>query len=394
MRRKVYLKNNFNYKPILIFLCIIFVFNIFSTEILIALPGEILEIVAPEEVNEEEYFSISVMDPEIVEDSPWLIDVIIEFNGDFYQIDETAEVMIQAPQVNQDTNYIIMASKEGYKTENKTIIVLNTEIKELVISHDDFVVDAGERFSVTITENNKDGDPVEGVLIAIQSYGQSAITDDNGRAWLTAPEDWEKITIIASKNGYENGQAQMEVNIPPTLLDLIIRNRYFTILLGTIILIFAILFVNLKQRISIDSRAKEISKDKIDEKYISEDKSNKQEKKPESYYYEKDTIRINPNKESKVEEIRITRPQKEKKVIPVTSEEDKTEKIIKKKERHMQNYDWFEGTDDLRYEIDKITGEVDEKGRDKWFEGTDHLKDKINKKMKKKDKNTNEKNLK
>ncbi len=393
MRRKVHLKNIFNYKPILIFLFFLFIINIFATELLIAAPGEKLEIVASEEVNEEEYFSISVMDPEIEEDSPWLIDVIIEFNGDFYQINETAEVMIQAPQVNQDTNYIIKASKEGYTTENKTIIVRNTEIKVLVISHDDFVVDAGERFSVTITEDNQDGDPVVGVMIAIQSYGQSALTDDNGRAWLTAPEDWEKITILASKDGYVNGQAQMEVNIPPTILDLIIRNRYFTILLGTIILIFAILFVNLKQRISIDSRAKEISKDKIDEKYISENKSNKQEKKPESYYYEKDTIRINPNRESKIEEIRITRPQKEKKVIPIITEEDKTEKIIKKKERQMHDYDWFEGTDNLRYEIDKITGKIDEKGRDKWFEGIDHHKEKINKKMKKKDKNTNEKNF-
>ncbi len=391
MRRNNYLKIRLSYKHILIFLLLMVPINIIATETIIAAPGEILEIVALDEVNEEEFFSISVMDPEILEESPWLIDLIIEFNGEIYKINETAEVIIQAPEVNQDTNYIINASKEGYNPTNKTILIRDTEIKSLVISHDDFVVDAGERFSVTITENDKNGDPVDGVRIAIQSFGQSAFTDDNGRAWLTAPDDWEKITILASKDGYINGQIQMEVNIPPTLLELIIRNRYFTILIGTIILICAILFVNLKQRVSIDSRVKEISKDKIDKKYKSKSDTNKTEKKPESYYYEKDTIRIQPNKESKVEEIRITRPLKEKEVIPVVSKEDKAEKVIKKKEIQKQrNYDWFEGTDDVRYEIDKLTGEVDEEGLDKWFEGVDHHKDKIYKKMKKKDKKENE----
>jgi hypothetical protein len=350
-----------------------------------AAPGDLLEIVVLDEVKEEELFSISVMDPEITEESPWLIDVEIEFNDIIYNINETAEVMVKAPQVDEDTNFIIKASKEGYITTNKSILILDTEIKTLVISHDDFVVDAGERFSVTITENDKNGDPVVGVNIAIQSFGQSSLTDDNGRAWLTAPENREKITLLATKDGYENGQAQIEVNIPPTLLDLIIRNRYFTIVMGTIILICAILFVNFKQRYSIDSRTKEIAKDKIDEKYKTKNGTEKPEKS-ESYYYDKDNIRVKQEKESKVEEIRITRPKKEKEVVPVVTKGDETEKIIKKKELKKRDYDWFEGTDDVRYEIDKLTGEIDEEGLDKWFEGVDLHKDKIFKKMKKKDK--------
>jgi len=388
MRRKIYLITRFNFNNILFFLCLILTINVFFSENIFAAEGDNLEIVAPDEIYEEEYFSVSVMDPDILEESPWLIDVIIEFNGYLYQINETAEVEIQAPFVNQDTNYIIKAFKEGYQTTNKTIIVRNTEIKVLFISHDDFVVDAGERFSVTITENDKNGDPVVGVRIAIQSFGQPAFTDDNGRAWLTAPEEWEKITILASKDGYVNGQVQMEVNIPPTLFDFIIRNRYFTIFIGTIILIFVILFVNLRQRLSITSRAKEISKDKLDNKYESELGLNKPKENPESYYYEKENIRVKPDNDSKVEEIRITRPYKEKEVVPVESKKDETEKIIDKKRRQKRDYDWFEGTDDLRYEIDRITGEIDEEGIDKWFEGVDHHKDKITKKMKKKDKNT------
>ena len=54
---------------------------------------------------------------------------------------------------------------------------------------------------------------------------------------------------------------------------------------------------------------------------------------------------------------------------------------------HTHEYDWFEGTDDIRYEIDKLTGKIDEKHMDKWFEGVDDLKKKIDEKVKKRDKN-------
>ncbi len=53
--------------------------------------------------------------------------------------------------------------------------------------------------------------------------------------------------------------------------------------------------------------------------------------------------------------------------------------------------DWFKGTDDIRYEIDKLTGKIDENSIDKWFEGYDDIKDKINERIKKKDK-SNDKN--
>ena len=113
MRSRLRLKTRFNFNTILFFLFIVLTINAFYCEIITASPGEILEIIAPDEVYEEELFTVSVMDQEIIEDSPWIIDVIIEFNGYLYQINETAELEIQAPQVNQDKNYLIKASKEG-----------------------------------------------------------------------------------------------------------------------------------------------------------------------------------------------------------------------------------------------------------------------------------------
>ena len=66
----------------------------------------------------------------------------------------------------------------------------------------------------------------------------------------------------------------------------------------------------------------------------------------------------------------------------------KLRKKIKKKGQH----DWFIGHDELKYEIDKITGEIDEDGIDKWYEGKDNIKEKIKEKVKQKDKNSREKN--
>ena len=100
----------------------------------------------------------------------------------------------------------------------------------------------------------------------------------------------------------------------------------------------------------------------------------------------KDAVRIQSQQEAKVEEIRISKPRKEKEVVPVESQEDETEKVINRKKTQKRDYDWFEGTDDIRYEIDKLTGEIDEEGVDKWYEGAGTLKEKIDEKMKKKDK--------
>ena len=57
-----------------------------------------------------------------------------------------------------------------------------------------------------------------------------------------------------------------------------------------------------------------------------------------------------------------------------------------------KDYDWFEGDDDARYQIQKATGEVDETGKDKWFEGVGDLKEKIDERVKKKDKKKDEEN--
>ena len=197
------------------------------------------------------------------------------------------------------------------------------------------------------------------------------------------------ITIIAQKEGYTNGDIDIKVNIDPPWWESIIRNPYFVIFIAIILLIVVIVFVNYRQKKSVFNRAKEISNNKTMERYGNDDADLPKQDNNEDPSTIKDNVRIKPDEDPKVEEIRISRPRKEKEVVDVDTEEDKTEKVIKKKEQQKRDYDWFEGTEDIRYEIDKLTGEVDEEGLDKWYEGVEGLKEKIDEKVKKKDKKKN-----
>ena len=61
-----------------------------------------------DEIYENEFFKISVLDLEQV-GSPYLIDVNIEFNDILFSIGESAELLLQAPEVNSDLSFIISA---------------------------------------------------------------------------------------------------------------------------------------------------------------------------------------------------------------------------------------------------------------------------------------------
>jgi len=344
------------------------------------------------EIYENEYFIVSVFDIE-QEETPYVLGVDILFNGLPYKIDETVEIMLRAPEVDSDLSFDIIASKEGYNSTNKTITILNNDSQEeqleLVIIPDSYTVDAGDTFAMSIQDKN--GNVVSGAFVAIQSDVDSGTTaDDDGRAWLTAPDNKETIVILAQKDGYTQGKATIRINIEEPWWTQFINSQYFPIIIALVFLIFAIVFVNRRQKRAIYSRAKEITDEKTLKKYNLEEKStmppDKNKEKLDDQSSIKDTVRIKPEQDPKVEEIRISRPRKEKEIVPVETEEDETEKVINKKKLQERDYDWFEGTDDVRYEIDKLTGEVDEEGLDKWYEGVENLKEKIDEKVKKKDK--------
>jgi len=391
--------NKLYYKFILFSFLIFLIFNCLFIKNVFASPEKTMEIIIEEDIYEEKNFSVSVLDPELINnediETPYLSDVQIEFNGNNYYIDENLEVTIKAPTLTQNQIFTIKASKEGYNTTYKNITIFDVQNNKLEIIHDSYIVDAGKKFSVQIID--KDGYLVNGVEVYIQNSDEtSSITNEKGYATLKAPDNEENFIVIAKKDGYDYATQNFSVNIQPSLWDSIIKNQYFPIFIGGILLISAIIFVNFRQKRSIYSRSKEISDENTLKKYnlnaevkIS---TNKDKETQENLYYSRNIVRSQQGQDTKIEEIRINRPCKEKEIIPVESIEDETDKIINRKKFQKDENHWFEGTDDIRYEIDKLTGQIDENTVDKWFEGYDDIKDKINNKIKKKDK-SKDKNL-
>ena len=311
-------------------------------------------------------------------------DVKIEFNDKEYNIsdeDENYEKIIRAPEVDKDTIFLIKVSKDGYSPAYENITVLDTPKLVIVPDSEKYVVDSGELFSVRVRENTETGSVVEGANVTIQNLmGSVEKTDSEGRVVLKAPNDFEKITIIAQKSGYSDGTLSINVNLPSSIFDQIFNRENLIIILSIIFLISAIIIVNYRQKKNLYSRTKEIAQEKKINKYDLN-------KKPQNPSYDNDAIRVKPTNNTKVEEIRIIQSKKGKEVIPVKTNEDEE---IKPNEQKEKPGEWFKGTDEVRYEIDRLTGEVDEEGKDKWFEGIDNLREKIDEKVKKKDKKKEE----
>jgi len=257
--------------------------------------------------------------------------------------------------------------------------------KLTIIPENGYVLDAGKRFSVKIT-NSSSGIEVEGAEVAIQNVigsEYSYTTGSDGRAYLNAPKNKERITIIATKGGYVTSTLELEINPEQGLFEQIIASDYFIVFVALLFLISAIIFVNFKQKKSIYSRAKEISKEKTMQKYDLE-KTQKPKEKSSNYGNSDDAVKIKQKSNDKIEEIRIIQSRKSKEVYPIkaTDKEDLDEEE--------KSADWFKGTSEVKYEIDRLTGEVNEDDKDKWFEGVESLRDKLDEKMKKKGKKNND----
>lgn len=277
-----------------------------------------------------------------------------------------------------------------------SVVYAQDESALVVEPLDGWTVDTGQLFSVRVTLGTGDSaQPVAGAYVFVQSYGTSKTTDESGIVWLNAPSDqwkFDSFTVIANKSGFSDGKATLGLNKKAGLFESITQSPYFFVFIASILIICIVVYVYFRQKRSIYARAKEITDDRTLERYSANVKvvsPGVEEEKPKPEYYAKEVVRSKQVEDPKVEEIRISRPYKEKeKIIPVKVSDEKIEAKVDRKLRQIDEKNWFEGTDEIKYEVDKLTGEIDEDGIDKWFEGVDELKEKINKKMKKKTKNT------
>lgn len=345
----------------------------------------------PEEVNENDYFKVSAY---IINESleiEFLKNVNITFNNQTYIItdeNDNYEVKIKAPSVNNTKTYIIYATKQGYEANYTQITIKNVK-QSLKIIPQDYIIPAGDYFYVTVYDNNKDGSPVEGANVYISNYGDKMeITKEDGKAYFYAPTDREEIKIIACKSDYTNSNLTIKIKPQSNIFSQIIHNKTFIIFISFIILIFVIIFVHYRQKKNIYMHAKEISDQKTLEEYASEPDDFYDNNKAVSKGFVGSPVGANQGKGSKVEEIRIHRSNKEKEIVGINTNEKNVGNISNSKINHRHNNEWFEGIDQIRYEIDKLTGQIDEKGKDKWFEGVDDFKKKIDDNIKKKNKKT------
>jgi len=400
MRKKINLRINCNHIVILSLLSVILFSNILVSNLAAAQEEElILDITdgSYEQINEifeGEYFLVSTYILNESDIPTYQVNVKIEFDGKTYQIiaeGENPELLFEAPQVSEDTLFIIKASKVGFLSDNLTINVLNKP--QLIITPDAYTVEANKQFSVIVTDEN--GKYITGATVGIQSCtgeGSTDITNDNGRAWLIAPEIHSEITLIAQKDGYSTFKPViLGVNRNPGSIELLIQNPYAPIFIAIVLLVFAIFYVNLRQKNTMVKNSNKVFKKHSSKQYNSEGGNNPTpsyiaSKKTVEKYKLKENDKIEPKRGPKIEEIRIHRSSNDKKIISIGDGDNRERKKSSGNIIDKHDCEWFEGTNNIKYEIDKITGKIDEEGVDKWFEGTGDIRAKIDEKVRKKDK--------
>ena len=284
-------------------------------------------------------------------------------------------ITITIPPYEQYSQFTLIAQKNGYISVEEVFTVLKGS---LIVTATPSTVNQGDVFVVTVTDD--DNQPVSDVTVYIQNYSSetSSTTDGQGRALLTAPEvsESQQYILIAQKQGYA-ADAQASI----TIIDVSSTSLFddmtamAPVFIAIIILIGAMVAVHVRKRASQPSfnRIKLRRKGIFHNKYI------------EEYPYQRSTDSIG-QREPVIEEIRLRK-------TGVVSKEGSVSSPVKKEPTQNGKPDqWFHGTDDIRFKIDRITGPVDEKGKDKWCDGKGDIEERIDKALSKQSKKKQEKN--
>ena len=118
-----------------------------------------LVITAPSEIDEDESFAVLV-----TVDGFRIQNVSISFNNITYYSNINGLALFPTPMVQQDTNFTISASKDGYLPASSWIWVLDSEDppdEQLIITSPSEVFE-GEQFNVLVTVNST---PIPNVIL-------------------------------------------------------------------------------------------------------------------------------------------------------------------------------------------------------------------------------------
>jgi hypothetical protein len=169
-----------------------------------------LYIDSPNKISEEDYFTVIVYRQE-----SGMKDVTVTFNQETYTTNSNGEVILHAPSVDKNLYFTLNASKQGYLSDEKQILVKNIDAssnqnnteKQLIISTDNSIYES-TGFVVTVTY---DQNPVNEVVISFNN--KTSFTDGSGQVILTAPsiEKNSSYQIKASKEGYLSDEKWVDV---------------------------------------------------------------------------------------------------------------------------------------------------------------------------------------
>ena len=291
-------------------------------------------------------------------------------------------VTIIAPPFEEYDTINITAAKEGYLPAVVEMTILKGE---LVIVADRGTIEEKKQFQVTVKD--QENNPIEGALVSITADATPIPTDQQGIAYVQAPEveAMTTTTIQVAKSGYLPGSTTIRVeNVEGSIFSLSESKflQILPILIALLVVIFSVLYVLLRQKRSKKTPPLDIQATPPAQ--------------PSSYHHEKQAkifknqAAIVPEKEKRdavesaqeprVEEIRIP-VQAKKKETTILPEEQEPEPVPASQEK--QKDEWFKGQDYMRYKIDEMTGKIDQKTDGKWFEGEFDTKYKIDEALKK-----------
>jgi hypothetical protein len=335
-------------------------------------------------------FTISVYDPLITNDTPYLKDVSIIFLNNTYEITDelpNRELELTAPNVNIPTSFQISAYKNSYDLANKTITILpsTSTPAHLFITVINNTLTANEYFIIRVTDEFNQ--PIQNATVSIQNQQAQetdGLTNETGYIKLKAPNQKE-ITILAQKQGYEDDTTNLWIETELDATTAFLSHPFLPVAIAFLILLLSILFVSLRNR-------KEVHHSTIsnDEKLPTDDQLIKN-KEPNFKVSNKKKTRLTPtanqnSPSTKIEEINIKKPHNNKKIIHISA------KTTSEKENHShkevkQSHQWFSSSDTVEKKVDELLSNKDTtKKTDDWFEGTEVIRDAIDKSIKQKKK--------
>lgn len=333
-------------------------------------------------------FTISVYDPTIVNETPYLSDVTIVFANKTYIITDqhaNRELTLTAPLVHVPTFYSIEAFKDSYNEKNKTITIqpATSSSPHLMITLISDNVNADEFFTLKITDELNN--PITNATVSIQNQQDEetdGITNETGIITLRAPNQQE-ITVLAQKEDYMEDTIKIWVKTKKDATTAFLSHPFVPVASAALILIIAIIFVTINNKKQFTKTQNKTIIYKKRKTKPTKETTNKNPVKKMKREHPKTTTPTNKNnKLEKVEEINIKKSSPHEETINISRNQNKSQS-----ESSSDNNQWFSNTRSVENKVDQlISQQKSTKKTDEWFEGTNSLRDAIDTTIKQKQK--------